>query len=124
MLNIDLRCNGILRRFGLSVDFVELDILPPFLHKALTSISSPHFSEFSLQLCQRSREFERYGGAAWGIGWEMVDEALCARAAGRDDFRFVVEIEARRPTAAGVERHFPRMTSEGLLFVTRKRSRW
>ena len=121
MLSVNLESNGILRRFELKVDFVELDILPPFLHKTLTSISSPYFSEFSLRLCQ---EFNPTRGGRtsrktlWGTGWEVVDEVLYTHAARRDDFLFEVRIITGESTVAAVEAIFPRMKSEGSLLIT------
>jgi len=126
-LRIDLETNGILKRFELEVNFVELDILPPFLHKALTSISSPCFSEFSLRLCRGFNLTIGTGGrkTLWGTGWDVVDEDLCAHAARRDGFRFAVQIVARESTVAAVEALFPRMKSKGLLLVTKlKPRRW
>jgi len=121
MLNVDLGSNEIFRRLELSVDFVELDILPPFLHRTLTSISSPYFSEFSLRLCQGALQFA-HGGASsrrtsWGEGWEVIDEDLYAHAAGGDDLRLVVQIVAGESTEAAVEELFPRMKSKGSLVV-------
>ena len=127
-LSVDLGCNEILRRFEFAVNFAELDILPPFLHEALTSISSPRFSEFSLLLRQGLLEFEPNGGPngrrVWGTGWEVIDEDLCALAAGRDGFRLEVEIVKGQSTVAAVEEHFSRMKSKGLLSVTQKLPRW
>jgi len=124
MLSVHLGRNGVLRRFELDVDFAELDVLPPFLHEALTSISSPHFSEFSLRLFKGMLpELTREEGAgdrktSWGTGWEMVDEDLYAHAARKDDFRFVVNIVVGESTEADVEALFPRMKSKGSLLVT------
>jgi len=125
MLNIGLGCNGKLRRFELDVDFVELDVLPPLLHKALTSISSPHFSYFSLRLFQGSLEPNPDAGPGdrktlWGAGWNVVDEALYAHAVRRDDFRFMVQIVTGESTEAAVEGLFPRMKSNGSLLITRQ----
>ena len=120
VISVDLESNGIFRRFELEVNFVELDILPPFLHGTLTSISSPHFSEFSLRLCQ---EFNPTGGPGnrktlWGIGWEVVDEDLYELAARRDDFRCAVQIVTGESTVAAVEALFPRMKSKGSMVIT------
>ena len=127
-LSVNLGCNGILRQFEFAVDFAELDILPPFLHEALTSISSPHFSVFSLLLHQGLLEFKPHGGAkgrrVWGTRWEAIDEELCARAAGRHDFRLEVEIVKGQSTVAAVEEHFPRMKSKGLLLVRQQQPKW
>jgi len=110
------------------VDFAELDILPPFLHKTLTSISSPHFSEFSLLLRRGWHDIGPNGGAnnrrrVWGTGWEVVDEVLYAHAAGRDDFRFTVKVEVGLPKVAAVWAHFPRMRSKGSLVIAQWQSR-
>ena len=131
MLSFDLGNHGALRRFVLDVDFVELDILPTFLHKVLTSISSPHFSDFSLRLFQGYLQvFARATGQGvsdrrtlWGLGWEMVDEALYAHAVRRDDFRFVINIVAGESTEAAVEALFPRMKSNGSLVVNTREGR-
>jgi len=127
-LSVNLGSNEILRRFEFVVDFVELDMLPPFLHEALTSISSPHFSEFSLRLDEGSFKSNLDGAAngrrVWGTGWEAIDEDLCAHAAGRDDFRFEVEIVKGQSTVAAVKKHFPKMNSKGLLSITRQQPRW
>jgi len=108
------------------VDSIELDILPSFLHKTLTSISSPHFSEFSLLLSQGWLDFELNGGAnvpkVWGPGWEVVDEDLYVHAVRRDNFRFKVEIVIGQSTVAAVEAHFPRMKSKGSLVITQRQS--
>ena len=123
MISVNLRGIETLRRFGLDVDFVELKILPPFLHGVLTSISSPHFAEFSLRLFRGTfDEYLRDQGAGdrktlWGNGWEMVDEDLYAHAARRDDFRVVVNVVAGESTKAAVEALFPRMKSKGSLSV-------
>ena len=110
MLCVDLRCNEILRRFEFAVDFVELDIFPPFLHKTLTSISSLHFSEFCLEFWWEPNEPKLYGrtgcSRVWGTGLGMVDGALYAHADGRDGFRFVVEIAGRQPTVVRLKRIF------------------
>ena len=109
------------------MDLEELDVLPPFLHKTLTSISSPHFSEFSLRLFEG---FDRKGGfgrrkTSWGAGWGVVDEDLCALAARRDGFRFMIEIVPWESTMAAVEVLFPRMKSKDSLFVTwQPHKRW
>ena len=106
------------------MDFPELEILPPFLRKTLTSISSPHFSEFSLRLCQGWQDFKPRGGGnrrrVWGTGWEVVDEDLYVHATRRDDFRFTVEILIGLSTVAAVEERFPRMESKGSLFITQQ----
>ena len=103
------------------MNFIRLDLLPPFLHKTLTSILSPHFSEFSLLFRQGWRELGP-GGAnrrrVLGAGWEVIDNDLYAHAAKRDDFRFTVKIAAGLLTVAAVEEHFPRMKSKGSLFIT------
>ena len=130
MLRVNLRTNRILRRFGFDVDFAELDILPPFLHKTLTSISSPHFSEFSLRLLgglvkfnlDRSRR-HKYRIRTWGAGWDVIDEDLYAHAAGRDDFRFTIEFVAGRSTEAAIEARFPRMKSNGSLVIIQRQPR-
>ena len=137
MLSVDLGSNGILRRFEFDVDFVELDILPPFLHKALVSISSPHFSEFSLRLFPGLHDFDSdEGTGGWrtqdsrrevetlGAGWEAVDEDLYVLAAGRDDFRFTIEFVTGQLTVATVEECFPRMKSRGSLVITQQQPRW
>ena len=124
MLDVNLGSNGILGRFELTVDFEELDILPPFLHKTLTSISSTRFSEFSLRLCQGALGSRNRGTigrkTSWGTGWEVVDEDLYAHTAGRDDFRFMVQIVTDESTEADVEALFPRMKSKGSLLITCK----
>jgi len=103
-------------------------MLPPFLHEALTSISSPYFSEFLLRLDQGLSKSNVDGGTnsqnVWGTGWDAIDEDLCAHAAGRDDFRFEVEIVKGLSTVRTVEKHFPKMKSKGLLSITRRRPRW
>jgi len=109
------------------VDLVELDILPLFLHNALTSISSAHFSEFSLLLSQGQVDSEfnfRKDNIpkVWGSGWEVVDEDLYAHAVRRDDFRFAVEIVIGQTTVAAVGAHFPRMKLKGSLVVTQRKS--
>jgi len=130
MLSVNLGSNKALRRFEFDVDFAELDILPPFLHKTLASIPSPHFSEFSLRLFQGILQRYVRGEAAdnrkilWGAGWEMVDEVLYGHAARREDFRFVVNIVAGESTEADVEALFPRMKSRGSLLInTRQQPR-
>ena len=106
------------------MDFAELEILIPFLHEALMSISSPHFSEFSLRLFEGILERCIRGEGAgdrktsWGTGWEMIGEDLYAYAARRDDFRFVVNVMAGESTEAAVEALFPRMKSKSSLLVT------
>jgi len=130
MLTLNLEPNEILRRFELEVNFVELDILPPFIHEVLTSISSPYFSEFSLRLCCERAKFKSVWGVSgrktlWGTGWEVVDEDLYAHAARRDDFRFAVQIVTGESTAAAVEALFPRVKSKGSLLITQlKPRRW
>ena len=95
-----------------------LSPIPHSLHKILTSISSPHFSEFSL------RFLYLFGSAddrlfVLGTGWDVVDEELYACAARRSDFRFVIEIPAGEAIeAAQVEALFPRMKSKGSLLIT------
>jgi len=126
MLNVDLGRNGKFRRFELEVDFAELDILPPFLHKTLTSIWSPYFSEFSLRL---SRGALDGGGPSnrktlWGAGWDVIDEDLYGYAVQSDGFRFVVQIVPGESTEAAVEALFPRMKANGSLFVTWQQPRW
>jgi len=126
ILSLDLGCNRILRRFELAVDFIELGVLPLFLHKALTSISSAHFSEFSLLLSQGLLDSDlniRDGNVSkvWGSGWEVVDKDLYAHAVRRDDFRFTVEIVVGQTTVAAVGAHFPRMKLKGSLVVTQRR---
>ena len=112
------------------MDFAELDILPPFLHEALASISSPYFSGFSLRLRQGTFESKPKGGTkgriVWGVGWEVIDEDLYAHAsaAGRDDFRFKVEVVEGQSTVATIEEHFPRMKSKGSLLITMQQPRW
>ena len=127
-MSLDLGHNRILRRFELTVDFAELDILPPFLHKALTSVSSPHFFEFSLVLDQGWHDLKPNGGGnhrrVWGNGWEVVDEDLYAHSARRDDFRFTVKIVRGLSTVAAVEERFPRMKSKGSLLITLESSKW
>ena len=125
MLNVDLGRNGKLRQFELDVDFVELDVLPPFLHKTLTSISSLHFSKFFLRLSRNPLELDPDAGlgdrkTAWGTGWDVVDEDLYAHAVRRDDFWFVVQIVTGESTEAVVEALFPRMKSHGSLLITRQ----
>ena len=130
--SVDLGYNGILGWFAFAVDFAELGILPPFLHRTLTSITSPHFSEFSLLLFQRSygynyKEGDSRRGISWGTGWEVVDEDLYAHAARRDDFQVVIQIVTGKSTVAAVEALFPRMKSKGSLVITQKptlRPRW
>jgi len=124
MLNVNLGRNGKLRRLELDVDFAELDILPPFLHKTLASIWSPHFSEFSLRLSQgilnlNPNRRARGRKTLWGTGWDVVDEDLYACAVQRDDFRFVVQIMTGESIEAAVEALFPRMKYNGSLFITR-----
>jgi len=101
------------------VDLNELDVLPAFIHKTLTSISSDDFSEFGLRLFRGfdNSGFYGYRNILWGTGWDVVDEDLCALAAKRDDFRFVIEIVRGESTVAAVEALFPRMKSKGSLFV-------
>jgi len=73
------------------------------------------------------RQQRKFGGrrTLWGTGWEVVDEDLCAHAARRDDFRFMIEIVPWESTIAAVEALFPRMKSKGSLFVTwQPRKRW
>ena len=129
MVSVSLGYNGILRRLEIAVDFAELDILPPFIHKALASISSPHFSEFFLRLTQGKFGFGHNGGnpgrgISWGTGWEVVDKELCAFAAGRDDFRFGVQILTGKSTEAEVEALFPRIKSKRALVVTQQKPWW
>jgi len=102
------------------MDLGELDVFPPFIHRALTSISSPHFSEFALRLFQGFDNNGNFGGrrTSWGTGWGVVDEDLYAHAARRDGFRFVIEIVPWESTMATVEALFPRMKAMGSLFVT------
>ena len=112
--------NEILRRFELVVDFEEFDAVPRFLHETLTSISSPHFSEFSLQLL-RGFHYRRGSGGRntllWGAGWEIVDEDLYACAARNDSFRFVIVIPTGESTEVAVEALFPQMKSKGSLVI-------
>ena len=137
MLDVNLGSNGILRRFEFDVGFAELDILPPFLHKTLASISSPHFSGFSLRLFQRFYEFDpngdpkrwsshgnRWEVRTWGAAWDVVDEDLYALAAGRNDFRFTIEFVKGQSTVAAVEARFPRMKSKGSLVIRQQKPRW
>ena len=136
MLNVDLGSNKILKRFEFDVDFAELDILPPFLHKTLTSISSPHFSRFSLRLFQGFHEFDPNGDGdwssrdnkwevrTWDAAWDIVDEDLYALAAGRNDFRFMVEFVKGQSTVAAVEARFPQMKSKGSLVIRQQKPRW
>ena len=120
------------------MNFTELDILPPFLHKTLASVSSPDFSEFSLRLFPGSDRSDSYGASGgwgtrndrwkaktWGDGWEVVDEDLYAHAVGRDDFRFTIGFEAGQSAGSetAVEAHFPRMKSKGSLVIV-QRPRW
>jgi len=119
------------------VDFAKLDILPPFLHKTLTSISSPHFSEFSLRLSQGFFEFDPNGNPdrwkggcdnrwevrTWCAGWDVIDEDLYAHAAGRDDFRFTIEFVTGQSTEAAIEARFPRMKSNGSLVIIQRQPR-
>jgi len=113
--------NEILRRFELVVDFEELDTVPRFLHKTLTSVSSPHFSEFYLRLLPEfDWESQGSGGRRtllWGAGWGTVDEDLDAYAARKDNFRFVIDIPAGGSTEAVVEALFPQMKSNGSLVI-------
>jgi len=127
MLSVNLGCNGTLRRFGLAVDFAELDVLPPFVYKTLASVSSPQFSEFSLRLSEGYNHDQGPGDrrTVWGTGWEMVDEELYTRASRRDGFRFVIQIVPGESTEAAVETLFPRMKSNGSLLITRQQlHRW
>ena len=125
MLSVNLRSNGALRRFELVVDFAELDILPPFVLKTLGSISSPHFSEFSLRLLRGLSLKEDAGcrETLWGAGWEAVDEDLYARTAQSGGFRFAIKIVTGESTEAAVEAIFPRMKSKGSLFIAQKQPR-
>jgi len=128
MLSVNLGCHGVLRRFELAVDFVELDILPPFVRETLASVSSPHFSEFSLRLCPRLG-FSLWRGASdrrtfWGAGWEVVDEDLYVRATRRDGFRFAIQIVPGESKKAAVEALFPRMKSLGSLLITKPQPWW
>jgi len=107
------------------VDFAELGILPPFLHRTLTSITSPHFSEFSLLLFQSRygyshKEGDPRRGMSWRTGWEAVDEDLYALATRRDDFRVVIQIVTGKLAVATVETLFPRMKSKGSLVITQQ----
>ena len=125
ILSVNLRCNRVLRRFELAVDFAELEILPPFVLKTLASISSPHFSEFSLRLVWGGN----FGGTGhrktlWGAGWEVVDENLYARTAQRGGFRFAIQIVTGESTEATIEALFPRMKSKGSLLITQQQPRW
>ena len=108
----------------LELNFAELNILPPFLHKTLASISSPHFLEFSLQLCQGFSPTRCTCGQKmlWGTGWDVVDEDLYEYAVQRDNFWFPVQIVAGESTEAAVEGLFPWMKSKGSLSITKLRS--
>jgi len=117
---VSLRSNKILRRFELVVCLTGLGDVPHLLHEALTSISSPHFSEFSLRLLhlfESNRNSGDQGPLLLETGWEVVDEDLYACAARRSDFRFVVEIPSEGLTEAAVEALFPRMKSKGSLLI-------
>jgi len=121
MLSVNLRSNRALRRFELVVDFPELDILPPFVLKTLASISSPHFSEFSLRLVRGySRDEDGCRETLWGAGWDAVDEDMYARTARSGGFLFTVQIVTGETTEAAIEALFPRMKSNGLLLITQK----
>ena len=109
------------------MDFAELDIVVPFLHKTLTSISSAHFLEFSLLLCQGWRDLMPKGGnrrRVWGTGWEMVDEVLYVHAAQRKNFQVTVKTMTGLSTVAAVKEKFPRMKSKGSLFIVQQSPKW
>jgi len=78
----------------------DLDLVLPPLHATLSTISSPVFSEFTLNLEGYSMETRLFqlisGPRAWGDGWGMVDRDLndMVRVVGRD-IRLVVQVEAR-----------------------------
>ena len=116
----------ILRRFELIAYFDEIDTLPQFLHKTLTSISSHHFREFSLRL-RPGLDSDLNPGpktVPWGAGWEVVDEDLSAHAARRGNFRFVVEIPFGESAKATVEALFPQMKSKGWLLIEWQKEYW
>ena len=93
----DLSGNSVLARFKLRVDLEDLTRIPSLLHKTLSTISSPAFSEFTLKLESsptESRFFHLLSSkAVWGVGWGVIDRDLnkIARAIGRD-IRLVVRV--------------------------------
>jgi len=123
MLTVNLRSNRVLRWFELAVDFAELDILPPFVLKTLASISSPHFSEFSLQLLWGYSLDKDCRETLWGAGWEVVDKDLYVWTAQSGGFRFTIQLVTGESTEAAVKALFPRMKSKGLQLITQQQPR-
>jgi len=109
----------ILKRLELVSHFEDVETLPQFLHNTLTSVSSPHFWEFSLHLLRGSGNDGDPGPRtfSWGAGWEIVDEDLYTYAARRGNFRFVIEIPPGASTEAAIAALFPRMKSKGWLVI-------
>ena len=123
----DLSRNLSLARFELRVDPDELNLIPPFLHETLSTISSPVFSELALRLEGSLIPYCFLHSLSikvvWGDEWGMIDKYLndMVHATGRD-IKFVVQVGKNggvrgRELRGFVGSMFPLMNARGLVRV-------
>lgn len=96
---------------------VPIDV-PNHLYIALSSITSPNFREFVLELGEFPSYFNRPPLKHWGR-WEEIDRFLNGRFAERADFRLVIRTGRLHVNRATFQKRaketFPLLTSRGCI---------
>lgn len=84
---------SVLRRLTLRIAFPHMFTFErTLLLRALSTIVSPNFCEFALELCKLPPHFKRPSSELWG-SWGKIDEFLVGRFSEREGFKVVIRLD-------------------------------
>ena len=110
--------NKVLRRLTFRLAFPHMSSLPFKLTiGALSTIRSPNFCEFVLELGKLPSEFSRSPAEHWGY-WGNIDRFFDERWAERGDFKLIIrtgKLYDRETFEAHAKETFPLSTRRGIL---------
>lgn len=90
MHNLKFTQFPVLRRLTLRVVFLQLSFLAlELLPRSISTVTSPVFCEFVLELSALPSHFDGPSSAYWG-GWDRIDRFLEGRFANREGFRLII----------------------------------
>jgi len=110
--------NRVLRRLTFRLAFLHMSVLPFKLAiGALSTITSPDFCEFVLELGKVPSHFVQPSSEHWGY-WGNIDRFFEERWTKREDFRLIIrtgKLYDRKTFEAHAKETFPLSASRGLI---------
>lgn len=108
----------VLRRLTFRVPFPELSVLSlEVILRALSTIVSPAFSEFTLELGKLPSQFSRHPSEHWGR-WNEIDKLFGGQLGERGDFRLIVrtgKLYDRETFRVHAQESFPLLARRGCI---------